>query len=294
MELTLDSAVTLNNGVRMPLLGLGVYQAAPGKETFDAVSAALKAGYRHIDTARFYGNEKDVGRALRESGLPRDRVFITTKLWNNDHGYDAALRAFDASLSDMGLDRIDLYLIHWPVKGKGHGGVAGVPDEVSGSIVGLRAETWRALEQILVSDRCLAIGVSNYTIQHLRQLLDTATVVPAVNQVEFSPFLFQRDLLDFCLGQGIQMQAYSPLTRGHRLTDPTLVRMAEKHSRTAAQILLRWALQHHVAVLPKSTQPERIRENSHLFDFALSPDDMRTLNALNENLHFCWDPTDAP
>jgi diketogulonate reductase-like aldo/keto reductase len=192
------------------------------------------------------------------------------------------------------LERIDLYLIHWPVKGKGHGNVSGVPDEVSGSIAGLRAETWRALEQILVSDRCLAIGVSNYTIRHLRQLLDTATVVPAVNQVEFSPFLFQRELLDFCMSQGIQIQAYSPLTRGRRLTDPALVRMAERHSRTPAQILLRWALQHHVAVLPKSVHPERIRENARLFDFVLSPDDMGALDALNENLHLCWDPSDAP
>jgi diketogulonate reductase-like aldo/keto reductase len=294
MELTLDSAVTLNDCVRLPMLGLGVYQVAPGKETFDAVSAALKAGYRHIDTARFYGNEKDVGRAVRESGLPRDQVFVTTKLWNSDHGYDAALRAFDASLADLGLDRIDLYLIHWPVKGKGQGNVPGVPDAVSGSIAGLRAETWRALEQIRASGRCLAIGVSNYTIRHLRQLLDTATVVPAVNQVEFSPFLFQRELLDFCIGQGIQLEAYSPLTRGRRLTHPTLVRMAGKYARTAAQILVRWALQHQLVALPKSTRPERILENSQVFDFALSPDDMRKLDALNENLHLCWDPTDAP
>jgi diketogulonate reductase-like aldo/keto reductase len=294
MEWKLDSTIALNNGVKIPILGLGVYQSVPGKETYEAVSNALQAGYRHIDTAHIYGNERDVGQAVRDSGIPREQIFITTKLWNRDHGYDAALRAFDASLKDIGLDYLDLYLIHWPVRGPGKGSAPGVSPGAAGSISGLRTESWRALEDILVSGKCLAVGVSNYTTRHLEELLDVTTVVPAVNQVEFSPFLYQAELLEFCRRNNIQLEAYSPLTQGKRLSHPVLVTLAAKYSRSAAQILIRWAIQHEVVVIPKSVRRDRINENSQVFDFSISAEDMHTLDALNENLHVCWDPTNAP
>jgi diketogulonate reductase-like aldo/keto reductase len=294
MEWKLDSTITLNNGVRMPILGLGVYQSAPGKETYEAVADALQAGYRHIDTARFYSNERDVGQAVRDSGIPREQIFITTKLWNRDHGYDTALRAFDDSLKDLGLDYLDLYLIHWPVKGPGKGNAPGISPDAARSISGLRTESWRALEDVLLNGKCRAVGVSNYTIRHLEELLDVATVVPAVNQVEFSPFLHQAELLDFCRRNNIRLEAYSPLTQGKRLSHPVLLRLAAEYSRSPAQILIRWAIQHEAVVIPKSVHRDRINENSQVFDFSISAADMQTLDALNENLHYCWDPTNAP
>lgn len=284
----------LNNGINMPVLGLGVYMTAPGRETRDAVAWALEAGYRHIDTARFYDNERDVGLAVRESGLRREQIFVTTKLWNSDHGYDAAQRALDASLRDLGLDYVDLFLIHWPVKGPGKGNVPGLSPEHSRSSGGLRLETWKALEQLLLNGSCLAIGVSNYTIRHLEELMEASTVVPAVNQVEFSPFLYQQELLEFCRRNNIQLEAYSPLTRGRRLNHPALLAMAARYARTAAQILIRWAIQHETVVIPKSARRKRIIENARVFDFSISPEDMRALDALNENLRICWDPTAAP
>jgi diketogulonate reductase-like aldo/keto reductase len=294
MEWKLDSTIALNNGARMPILGLGAYQSAPGRETYEAVANALETGYRHIDTARFYGNERDVGQAVRDSGIPREQIFITTKLWNRDHGYDAALRAFDASLKDLGLDYLDLYLIHWPVKGPGKGMAPGISVDTARSISGLRTESWKALEDVLVGGKCLAVGVSNYTVRHLEELLDLATVIPAVNQVEFSPFLYQAKLLDFCRRNNIQLEAYSPLTQGKRLSHPVLAALAAKYSHSAAQILIRWAIQHEVVVIPKSVHRERIHENSQVFDFSISADDMQALDGLNEDLHCCWDPTNAP
>ena len=265
----------LSNGVKMPRLGLGVYQSAPGDETYLAVRSALKLGYRHVDTARVYGNERDVGKALKDSGIPRQDIFVTTKVWNTDQGYDTTLRAFEASLRDLQTDYLDLYLVHWPVAGK-------------------RRDTWRAMEVLARAGQCRAVGVSNYTERHLNELLDETDVPPVVNQVEFSPFLFQRRLLDFCKGQGIQLEAYSPLTQGRRLEDSTVREIAEAHGRTPAQVLLRWALQHDIVVIPKSIREERIRENSAIFDFALSPPEMERLNALDEDLRTCWDPTNAP
>lgn len=269
--LTIKSTVTLNNGVNMPLLGLGVYQAV-GREGEQAVTWALEVGYRHIDTAKFYGNEVEVGRAVRQSGISREEVFIVTKLWNSDHGYDRARTAFHESRQRLDLGAVDLYLIHWPVSAQ-------------------RGESWRALEDLYAEGQMRAIGVSNYTIPHLEELLATARVVPAVNQVEFHPWLYQRELLEFCRAHGIQLEAYSPLTKGERLRDPRLTEIARKYGKTPAQILIRWCLQHEVVVIPKSSNPQRIRENADVYDFEISAEDMCRLDAFDERYHCTWDPT---
>ena len=269
----LSSSATLNDGVKMPWLGLGVWQSGRGGETYDAVRAALEIGYRHVDTAKIYGNEADVGRAVRESGLPRGEVFVTTKLWNADHGYDKALRAFDTSLKTLGLEQIDLYLIHWPEA--------------------RRKESWKALSKLKADGKARAIGVSNFTIAHLEELLAEGGVVPAVNQVEMHPFLWQKDLVSFCEKHRIQVEAYSPLARGARMNDKTIVAVAKKLGRTPAQVMIRWALQHRMVVIPKSVHRERIEENARVFDFAIDEGDMAKLDRLNEDLRTCWDPTDV-
>jgi diketogulonate reductase-like aldo/keto reductase len=273
--LTIGSTVALRGGVRMPLLGLGVWQSSPGDETRQAVLAALRAGYRLVDTARAYRNEEDVGAAIRECGLPRDEIFVTTKLWNSDHGFDSTLRACDDSLRRLALERLDLYLIHWPVQG-------------------LRQETWRAMERLLAEGRTRAIGVSNYTVRHLDELLAHAATPPSVNQVELHPFLHQRALVDHCRVHRIQVQAYAPLVRGHRMDDPVLGRVAARHGRTPAQILVRWSLQHGFATIPKSVHARRIVENADVYGFELDRDDMAALDALDEGYRTSWDPTDAP
>jgi len=275
MALSLDTRVTLADGTKMPVLGLGVWRAASGKETQRAVATALDLGYRLVDTAKLYGNERDVGQAVRASTIPRDDVFITTKLWNTDHGYEAALRAFEQSGRELGLDSIDLYLIHWPVPG-------------------LREESWNALLRLKEKGLARSIGVSNYTIRHLEELLSSSPIPPSVNQVEFHPFLYQADLLAFCQGHGIKLEAYSPLTRGHRLDHPVIQAVAAEYQQTPAQILIRWGLQHGLVVIPKSVRPERIRENAQVFDFELSRSDMARLDALNERSHVAWDPDDLP
>lgn len=272
---TVMARIPMRDGHTIPTLGLGVYQAPVGAETQAAVRAALACGYRHVDTARVYQNEGDVGQALRDSGVPRAEVFVTTKLWNADHGYDAARRACEASLQRLGLDYLDLYLIHWPV-------------------ATVRHETWRALVDLQRHGLCRSIGVSNYTVRHLTDMLARTDTPPAVNQVEFHPFLYQQDLLTFCRSHGIVVEAYSPLTRGERLHDPIVTRVAAHYGRTPAQVLIRWSLQHGLVVLPKSTQPERIRANAAVYDFALSDADMALLDGLHEGLRTCWDPTDAP
>ncbi len=275
MALSLDARVTLADGTKMPVLGLGVWRAASGKETQRAVATALDVGYRLIDTAKLYGNERDVGQAVRASKIPRDQIFITTKLWNTDHGYEGALRAFEQSRRELGVDSIDLYLIHWPVPG-------------------LRQESWKGLLRLKEKGLARSIGVSNYTIRHLEELLSSSPIPPAVNQVEFHPFLYQADLLAFCQGHGIQLEAYSPLTRGHRLDHPVIQAVASEYRRTPAQILIRWGLQHDLVVIPKSVQPARIRENARVFDFELSRADMARLDALDERSHVAWDPDDLP
>ena len=275
MGLSIDSRIKLNNGVEMPIFGLGVWQVPAGAPTQRAVTTALEVGYRLIDTAKFYGNEADVGIAVRGSGLPRDEVFITTKLWNTDHGYETALKAFEASRKRLGFPTVDLYLIHWPVPG-------------------LRKETWKALERILKDGKARAIGVSNYMVPHLEELLASAEVVPAVNQIELSPFLYPRDVIEFCKKHAIAVEAYSPLTKGHRINDPRLKAVAQKYGKTVPQILIRWGLQHGFIEIPKSSRPEHIKENAQVFDFEIRAEDMRALEALSEGLHVAWDPTDEP
>jgi methylglyoxal/glyoxal reductase len=272
MLLTLDSRARLNNGVEIPYLGLGVYQSPPGSITQRIVKYALKIGYRHIDTAMVYGNETDVGTALRESGVRREEVFITTKLWNsNQVGYDTTLQECERSLRRLGLRYVDLYLIHWPVRGN------------SNSI-----EIWRAMVWLLRQGKARAIGVSNYTVDDLKEILqepDVVVVAPAVNQVEFHPFLYQKHLLSFCEKNSIQLEAYSPLTRGYRLNHPTIATVSKKYNKkTPAQVLIRWSLQHGLVVIPKSIHEDRILENSQVFDFQLGHEDMKLLDSLNENL----------
>jgi diketogulonate reductase-like aldo/keto reductase len=270
--LSINRRVTLNNGVEMPVFGLGTYLSGNRRETLAMVLNALEMGYRHIDTARFYGNEKDIGDAIRKSGIPREEIFITTKLWNSDHGFNRAQQAFEESLGDLGCDYVDLYLIHWPVQ---H----------------LRNESWKALQKLQVEGKCRAIGVSNYTIGHLKELFDVSSVMPAVNQVEFSPYLYQKELLEFCRSNDIQLESYSPLTKGHMLGDSRLHEIGKKYGKSSAQILIRWALQKQVIVIPKSTRMDRIRENADVFDFEISPEDMVELDAFHKNLRVSWDPT---
>ncbi len=266
MSLTLNSTAKLNNGIQIPRLGLGVYQIPPGTSTFKAVKYALEIGYRHIDTAMIYGNESDVGKALNYSDVKREDIFITTKVWNSDQGYDSTMKAFESSLKRLSLSYVDLYLVHWPVRGK---------------II----ETWKAMIQLLNNGKVRAIGVSNYSINQLKETIQNSDIVPAINQVEFHPYLYQKDLLQFCKSNVIQLEAYSPLTRGNRLNDPNIVRIAKTYDKTPAQILVRWSLQHDLIVIPKSSHDERILENSQLFDFHINQKDMEILDSLNEDLH---------
>ena len=230
-----------------------------------AVRYALKIGYRHIDTAWLYGNEADVGRAVRESGIRREEIFITTKVWNSDQGYDSTLTACERSLRRLGLSYVDLYLIHWPVQGKSK-------------------DTWKAMIQLLKDGKARSIGVSNYEIFDIQDILQNFDTVPSVNQVEFHPFLYQEQLLQFCENNQIQLEAYSPLTRGEKLKHATILSIAQKYDKTAAQILIRWGLQHDLVVIPKSIHEKRIKENSEVFDFQLEEQDMKLLNSLNEDL----------
>jgi methylglyoxal/glyoxal reductase len=264
----------LRGEVSIPVLGLGVYMLPSGEATQKVVRHALATGWRHVDTARIYGNEEDVGKAIRESGVPRDEVFVTTKLWNSDHGYDRALRACDTSLRALGFDRIDLYLVHWPEK--------------------RRKDTWRAMKKLHDDGKCRAIGVSNFTVRHLEELLDAGGPVPAVNQIEIHPFCFSRDIVAFCEKHGIVIEAYSPLTRGERIGDPRLVAIAKAANKTPAQVLIRWGIQRGFVSLPKSARPTRLDENAAVFDFELDAEAMKKLDALDEKLHTCWDPTNVP
>ena len=255
----------LNNGVEMPQLGFGVF-LVPADEVVEPVATALDAGYRLIDTAKLYGNEEGVGRAIRDSGLPRDEVFVTTKVWNSDHGYDATLRAFGESQKLLGLDVVDLYLIHWPTPQRD-----------------LYVDTWKALESLYADGRVRAIGVSNFNVPHLQRLLDETTVVPAVNQIELHPGFAQDQLRAFHERHGIVTESWSPLGRGHGLLDdPAVTSIADAHDKTPAQVVLRWHVQLGCAVIPKSTHAERIRENFDVFDVELSDDDMAALSAISE------------
>lgn len=275
--MTIESTIRLRNDVEIPRLGLGVYRIEPGEPTRDAVGWALEAGYRLIDTAAAYGNEEDVGKAIRESDVPREEVFVTTKLWKESHGYDRTLEAFDNSLERLGFDYVDLYLSHWPV-----------PE--------LRVQSWRAMEEILESGRARAVGLSNYMVRHLDEILEHGGVVPAVNQIELTPFNYRRrrGLVGHCRANGIAVEAYSPLTKGRKLDDLTLVRMARKYGKTPAQVLIRWALERDFVVIPGSSDRDHIRENADVFDFRLEAGDGGMLEQLDQGLVTGWDPSDVP
>lgn len=266
----LSDTVALNNGVKMPWFGLGVWRVEEGAQVEDSVAAAIANGYRSIDTAAVYGNEVGVGKAVRESGVKREELFITTKVWNADQGFDSTLRAYEESLERLGLDYVDLYLVHWPVKDK-------------------YRETWKALVKLYEEKKVRAIGVSNHQIHHLNDIIADTGVVPAVNQVERHPLLSQRELLAYCEEKGIRLEAWSPLMQGN-LDHETLTSLARKHGKTPAQIVLRWDLQQGVIVIPKSTREARIKENADVFDFELSADDMAAIDAMNRNHRFGADP----
>lgn len=270
--------VTLNNGVVIPQLGLGVWQMKDGNEVETAVSAAIDAGYRLIDTAAIYGNEAGVGRAIADSSIPRDELFITTKLWNADQGYMETMQAFEKSLARLGLDYIDLYLIHWPVP---------AADKY--------VDTWRALEKLYSDGRIRAIGVSNFTPPHLERLLSESTVVPAVNQIELHPRFNQAATRELCNKLGIAVESYSPLggAGSNLLDDTTLAGIADQYGKSVAQIVIRWHLQHGLVVIPKSSNPDRIRQNFDVFDFELTGEDMEAIDALNTDNRVGADPETA-
>jgi methylglyoxal/glyoxal reductase len=268
---SINDCAVLHAGVRMPWLGFGVYQMKDGAEVEAAVRHALATGYRSIDTASVYGNERGTGRAIRESGVPRAEIFLTTKVWNDDQRQRRTREAFNESLERLGTDYVDLYLIHWPVRG-------------------CYRETWDALQEIHRSGRARAIGVSNFLIPHLEDLLRDGQAVPVVNQVEFHPWLVQPELRKFCRERRIQFEAWSPLLQGQVGQLPAVLPLAAKHRKTPAQIVLRWNLQHEVVTIPKSVRPERITENTGIFDFELTPDDMAALDALDEQKHLGPDP----
>ncbi|MFD2210866.1 aldo/keto reductase [Virgibacillus halophilus] len=260
----LDDTTTLSNGVKMPWFGLGVYKVEDGRTATDAVRTAISYGYRSIDTASFYQNEIGVGEGIRQAGIPREKLFVTSKVWNDQQGYEKTLQAFSDSLEKLGLDYLDLYLIHWPVKGR-------------------YKDTWRALEKLYRDKKVRAIGVSNFHVHHLENLMAGAEVKPMVNQVEYHPHLTQQPLKSFCERQNIQLEAWSPLKRGQLFENQVLAEIGEKYQKTIAQVILRWDLQNHVVTIPKSIHADRIRENADVFDFSLSDEDMRAIDALNRN-----------
>jgi diketogulonate reductase-like aldo/keto reductase len=260
----------LNNGVKMPLLGLGAWDMY-GKEAEQAALNALEIGYRLIDTAAMYGNEKEIGNAIRKSDINRSEIFTATKVANIDQGYDSTMKAFDASMKKLNIDYIDLYMIHWPVKNK-------------------RKETWRALEK-LYNDKCVrAIGVANYLSPFLKELETYSTIVSALNQVEFSPWLYLKDLLLYCRERNIQLQSYSPLTRGKKFNDPQLLPLCKKYDKTPAQIILRWNIEHGISTIPKSSSRKRLKENFDIFDFMLSKEDVELMDTFDENFRVVENP----
>ncbi|WP_020619643.1 aldo/keto reductase [Paenibacillus daejeonensis] len=270
MTQSIADYTTLNNGVKMPWLGLGVWKVEDGNEVVQSVEAAIRHGYRSIDTAAAYKNEAGVGDGIRNSGVPRDEIFVTTKIFNSDQGYEEALAAFENSNQKLGLEYVDLLLIHWPVKGK-------------------YKDTWRAMEKLYNNGLVRAIGVSNFQVHHLIDLMGSCEVCPMVNQVEFHPLLTQEPLRAYCRENKIQLEAWSPLMQGN-LDLPVLQELADKYDKTAAQIVLRWDLQHGVITIPKSTHEERIKENANIFDFSLTQEEMEWINGLNQNRRFGPDP----
>jgi len=268
INLTLNSKVELNNGVKMPYLGLGTWKVKE-IDAINSVNWALEVGYRMIDTATLYGNEQEVGKAIQSSEIPREEIFITSKVWDSDQGYEKTKKAYEESLKLLDIDYLDLYLIHWPRK--------------------LRNETWRAMQELYEEGRVKAIGVANFAIHHLKELLEKFEIIPAVNQVEFSPFLYRKELLKFCRKNNIQLEAYSPLTHGRKLDNPILKEIGKKYEKTPAQILIRWGLEHNIIEIPKSSNKEHIRENAEVFDFELSEEDMENMDNFDESFRLLYD-----
>ncbi|MFG3611252.1 aldo/keto reductase [Rummeliibacillus stabekisii] len=271
----LQDTTTLHNGVKMPWFGLGVFKVEEGPDLVNAVKTAIKHGYRSIDTAAIYGNEEGVGQGIREglkeAGISREELFVTSKVWNDDLGYESTLAAYETSLKKLGLDYLDLYLIHWPVEGK-------------------YKDAWRALESLYKDGRVKAIGMSNFQIHHLEDLMKDAEVKPMINQVECHPRLTQKDLKSFCQEHGIQLEAWSPLMQGQLLDNPELKEIANKHDKSIAQIILRWDLQNGIVTIPKSTKEHRIVENASIFDFELTAEDMEQIDRLNQDHRVGPDP----
>lgn len=270
---SITDTVRLHNGVMMPWFGLGVYKMTDDKITERAVRKALEIGYRSIDTASFYQNEEAVGRAIAASNVPRETLFITSKVWNDEQGYEETLQAFEQSRKKLGVEQLDLYLIHWPVKET-------------------YKQTWLALEKLYEEGKVRAIGVSNFLTHHLEELRASSTITPMINQVEYHPWLTQPELHQYCRKHEIQLEAWSPLTRGEKLDDPLIVELAGKYKKTPAQIILRWDLQQEVVTIPKSVTPSRIEENADIFDFELSKEDQERISAKNEGMHFGSSPHD--
>ena len=267
--------MTLNDGHKIPVVGLGTWKSEPGEATYKAVLDSINTGYRHIDTARAYDNETDVGRAVKDSDIARENLFITTKLWNKDQGYDTAIEACEKSLARLSCDYIDLYLIHWPLKGK-------------------RNDSWKAFIELQQRGLCRSIGVSNFTVDHLIELEDKFGIIPAANQVEFHPYHYQKELLEYCNSKNIVIEAYSPLVHAKRMDEPRLVSISGELGKTPAQILIRWAMQRGMVVLPKSVNEGRIIENFSVFDFEISDSLMKRLDDLDETFVTCWDPHNPP
>lgn len=275
MAKNLQDTTTLSNGVKMPWFGIGVFKVEEGPDLVNSVKAAIKNGYRSVDTAAIYGNEEGVGQGIREglqlAGISREELFLTSKVWNADLGYEATIAAYETSLKKLGLDYLDLYLIHWPVEGK-------------------YEDAWRALETLYKEGRVKAIGVSNFQIHHLENLMKDAEIKPMVNQVEYHPRLTQKELQVFCQEQGIQLEAWSPLMQGQLLDNQVLQEIANKYNKSVAQVILRWDLQNGVVTIPKSIKEHRIIENSTVFDFELTKDDMERIDGLNQNHRVGPDP----
>jgi diketogulonate reductase-like aldo/keto reductase len=261
---------TLSNGIEMPLLGLGVYDMF-NKEAEQAVVDALEIGYRLVDTAALYNNETEIGNAISQSNVPRNQLFITTKVGDSDQGFDSTLRAFDTSLKKLQMDYVDLYLVHWPIKGK-------------------RKDTWLALEKLYAEKRVKAIGVANYLVPFLEELDTYASMPPALDQVEFTPWLFQKELLDYCAEKKIQLQSYSPITRGKKFGDPRLLKLCDKYDKSPAQIILRWNLEHGISTIPKSSNRKRLQENFDILQFTLSKEDVAFMDGFDEQFRICDNP----
>lgn len=272
MSTTNQLYTTFHNGIKMPLLGLGVYDMH-NAEAEKAVEDALEIGYRLIDTASLYRNEKEIGNAIRKSAVPREEIFVTTKLGNGDQGFESSLKAFDTSLKLLNIDYIDCYLVHWPIRGK-------------------RKESWLALEKLYSEKRVRSIGVANYLIPFLDELSTYATDVPVLNQVEFSPYLYLKDLMEYCQQRNIQLQSYTPLVRGKKFSDPRILAIAARHVKSPAQIILRWNMEHGVSAIPKSSNKVRLQENFDIFDFSLTTAEMKEMDSWNENYRVVDNPMD--